>query len=363
MGLWPYGHEHFKPKSCGGKHAWCKVCRPDLLQTRRRDRKLTPQQQERILARGYVPHPTKTMWERHTEMHNIHPRLSKPNEHGLSIILGESGGNAGTKIPQEAPSDLKPVEQVIKEVSDGRDFTNDELRHHFGFDRAMIFKFRRDQERIKRWFKLPEEARKRKEDKVSGGLEREKRIIEMRIEQSMSYKQIAKVEGISNQRVSQILQKAEKKYEVVFTKRLSELWKGDKPPVLLVAVRCRYCKKIMEVPEDEKDVWRNGFCNEHRVSPLIWSFIEQGADWYSADENGRERIRYHFDPNRKKMARIHARRWREKAMQDPVKRARMEEVQRRATATYLAKIKAQKEAERLAKIRPFIEVPDKEDGD
>lgn len=289
------------------------------------------------------------MWERHVDMYNIEPRpnekrlYSKPNAHGLHVDLGNK----------------KPIEQSIKEVVEqGRSFTATELHYHFGFTREMIFKFRKDQERQKRWLAKPEAERQAialKEERLAG---REKRIIEMRMV-PMTYAEIGSAENLTRERVRQILLKCEKKYGVELTDKRKVV---NKQPDLLVAIRCRYCRKIVEVLESEKDKWRMGFCKEHRVSPTIWGFIQAGAEWYGATDAKKENIRYHFDPKRKERGRFMTSRWRNNLKKDPVKwaefRAKEDAYQKIWHAKRAEEAKAKKEAERLAKIRPFIEVPD-----
>lgn len=371
------GTPHHPIRSCGKRHGACKVCRPELFKSgTRKRRNLTSEEQDRLLAPGYVPHPTKTMWERHTEMHNIdpRPRLSKPNEHGLQVIIGE-GNTAGSneyRGPRKPPNGLKPLEQVLEEIKDGRNFTNPELRYHFGFTTYMVLQYRKEEKRRERQENMTAEQKARLAYKE----EREKRIIRRRLDESHpTLRVIAVEEGISVERVRQILLGAEKKFGLSIPH--SDRYGFGRPPgvkpvkkeQVMVAVHCKVCGKIREVSEDKKDKWAWQFCSEHHMSPIgykIW-LEHPHVEWWRMTENARERARYHYDPARKERAGFYAKRWIARIRQDPVKWARHNEAKKKATARHMAKKKGERHAAKALKEankpkpREFVEVGEHDD--
>lgn len=352
-------------KSCGKAHAWCGVCSPGTAKKRFGVKKgdwghdYDPDE----FARGYVPHPTKTMWERHRETHNM------PIEHTTQrgedwpegyepprlIGLGDMKSRT-TPNTQLYLSDIGTIEEVLKDVQEtGRMFRAKELRWHFGFTTSMIRRYLQEERRQRKFLEKPEPVRKQIEDKRAARYERGKRILEMATNGYSTLADIGKEVGLTREGVRQALLVIEKREGIKIPRNhpRGEEFLARQEPVLMVAIRCRYCKKVVEVPEKKATKWRQGFCKEHAVSKNIWSFIEAGADWYGADGNGRERIRYNYDPNRKAKSKLYARLWKDKIRKDPVKWARFKQLENASIARYTAKMKAKKEAEMKGKIRPF----------
>lgn len=133
-------------------------------------------------APGYVPHPTKTMWERHRDMYNLEDTV--PIDEMLMPRIDHREAPQPRLYFGRAPKTLKPLKQVLQEVKETkRKFTQGELKHHFGFTKDMIRRFReaeRDEavnkEAPKKWAHL---AKRRKERE-----DRDERMLTMRLASS-----------------------------------------------------------------------------------------------------------------------------------------------------------------------------------
>ncbi len=306
----------------------------------------------------YVPHPTKTMWERHLEMHNIEDehKFSKPNQHGLHIDLGPrtKAGDEAQASRDYLPHNIKPIQQVMEEVTAGREFSNGELRWHFGFTKDMVRRFRSEQAKTRKWLSMTEEQRRKIEIKEATRLGREERMIDMRLTHNMTYEEIGAAEGVTRERVRQILQQCEKRYSV---KLLG--WERDRKrdtPILEVAMACKVCAKRRVVKESETHRWINNFCDEHRMGKYGFNMWEKhGLEWWALDDKARARARYNHDPVKKQKAKIASVRWLARMRSDPEKYKDFWDKYK----AYHKKWSAEREAKRKAAlIRPYIETPD-----
>lgn len=372
-----FGPERYAVKSCGKRHGYCKVCRPDL--TYKKIKEYRQQKKAEYdpdkLAPGYVPHPTKTMWERHREMHKM------PTQHDMQHnptwpegyepprLIGIDKLKTFTSRSNTArPKDLRPLSDILKEVQEtGRSFKAKELRWHFGFSTNMVHRYLNEDARQRRMLQKPEAERKLIEEKQAARKNREYIVIEKATDGFSTYKDIGDLIGVTRERVRQIIVQIEQREGIKIPRNYprGDEYKEKRTPTIMVAIHCRYCHKILEVPEGKKLKWRKGFCKEHAVSERIWGFIQQGHDWYNADQNERERIRYKADPNRRDTARFQSSKWRNNLKKDPVKwaafRVKEDAYQKKWHQKKYAEKKAKEEAERKANVRPFIEVPDNGD--
>lgn len=303
-------------KSCGFAHAWCKVCRPEIVRGMKGSKMRQKGFKETVhLARGYVPHPTKTMWERHMDAHNIAPYT---------------------------------LEEVVAEiVKSKRHFTKNELQEHFGFDDDLIRKFRSNESKEKRMNMMDKEKRQRIEKRKNDRAARELRIIDMRVDKLFTLEVISKQEGISRERVRQILNAAEKKYGIIFPHN----HKVKPEEALKVALHCRVCGEVREVPDSSKDSWRLGFCETHFMGKKGYDYYLQGARWWEMSKQERYNWRYNNDPDRHNSVSTANSKWRKKIKDtEPERWNRIKEHSRKYGKEYHAR----KRAEAAPKSRPYI---------
>lgn len=349
-----YGPSRYPLRSCGKRHGWCKVCRPELMVGRTKQGskgKWKKGYDPDKLAPGYVPHPTKTMWERHVDVHNVEEKYVP----SVRIDLGES---AHIHRRQQPPDDLKPVDQVIAEVEAGRAFTNAELRYHFNFSTLMINRFRAEQLVRERWNKRTDKEKKDATEKQKLLIKREERIIELRLDMQMTYEEIGTIENITRERVRQILRNAQIKYGVTFPKYVTRGMDEEKEKSLMIAVHCKVCGLVSEVQEHEKDKWVKQFCDEHRMTKVGYKCYLLGAEWWKMTPLERNRFRYKYDMEKRAKVIKTNLNWKNKIQKsDPVKWARYKAKQNLAIARYQARLK---EKNKFVP-RTFIEVPDHEE--
>lgn len=271
------------------------------------------------------------MWEWHAEEYDVIPMENK------YLYVGE----LRARKPYAIPKPQKSLEEVIEEIeTTGRNFTYRELREHFGFTIAMAKRF------VTR--KGQTEDGVSREEKL---LEREKRIIEMRLTPGTTLKDIAEKEGITRERIRQILLAAEKLHGIQLPHG-----REPKPLVLIIAVRCFVCLKPKEVRENEKDIWSNKFCKEHYMGKYgLNAWQTTGFKWWAENDKSRARWRYHNDVTKREVSRNATLEWIKKVKKDPIKFARYRQKQNEAAARYEQRKKAEKEKNK-PKPRPFIEV-------
>ena len=347
----PYGAERYSVKSCGKRHGFCKVCRPDIAESIKNTQRHNKNQvgladATSHLAPGYIPHPTKTMWERHAEMYNIDPQLhTQPYLHVGSL-----------KSLREQKEEIKKVVQESK-LKEGEQYSDYELSRIFGFDRRTIIAFREGERQAKK-DALYEEKRKKREEKRAIMQPREIQIVELRIEQQKTLQEIGEITGLTRERVRQILVNVEKKAKVTFPKFVNGGGKGmtklkeDIVPIT-IAVHCKVCGKIMEIPERKYDVEKLYSCKEHKLTVRNLHRFEQNPKWFELDGNARNKWLYENDPNYKRTRSEGMKRHWKKLKQDPVKWAKHREREKAYLQKYFAKKKA-------AKVRPFIETDGQE---
>lgn len=347
----PYGAERFPVKSCGKRHGFCKVCRPDIGEKikntfRHKKDAVGLADATSHLAPGYVPHPTKTMWERHAEMYNIDPQLhTHPYLHVGSL-----------KSKKEQREEIKQVVEESK-LKEGEEYSDYELSRIFGFDRYTIITFR-ESERLAKKEKIQEAKRKAREEKRKHIAPREKLILELRLDKEMTLDAIAAQcdPPITRERVRQILQNIERKAGI---KIPSYPGRPDKDAINIpIAVHCKVCGKIMETTEKKAEHWRNHFCDEHKMSELDYSRYLQDPEYLTLrlSEASKQRWIYHNDPHRKAQLQASNKRYRDRRDNDPVKDA----AHKQKFNAYLKEYwKKKKEEKNKKRIRPFIET----DGD
>lgn len=297
-------------------------------------------------APHYVPHPTKTMWERHTEMHNIKPRQIPEDSPYVPLLLDLS--DKQTSPDRLPPADLISVEQSIKEVEEtGRAFTNNELRYHFNFSNGMISRFRASQRTLKKYMKKSAESHKRLDEKE----ERNARIFAARLDRSTknTLADIAKAEGVSRECIRQIVKRYAFKRGIELPPTKGRWETRD----LEVGLRCKVvgCNKIKVVKERFKEVWCNQFCDEHRMSKTGYKFYLKGAEWWKMTPKERERFRYHNDITRKTHSRESASRWLARMKSD---REKYKPFWDKYKAYHKAYQEKKKQEARTKNIRPFI---------
>ncbi len=348
-------------KSCGKRHAYCNVCRPDLIGVNKGTRpgKKLGANDTNEYAPGYTPSlDGSTMWERHVRKNGLdqdalQPRFPVPVEPRIRIV--------GLDKPRKPDSRLKPLDQVMKDVALGKRIGNRELREYFGFTTKMISNFRyevrrekKDGDPEKRWV-LKEKA-----------AERERLIIEDRMKDPpLTLEQIGANHGVTRERIRQILKRAEVKYGVTFPRY--SLWQGGtarfpgetRPEEIKVAVPCRVCKKIREVVDSEKDRPLRSFCDEHVMSPYgIKAWEKTGVEWWAMTPMQKNKWKYHNDARYRSTRQIAMNAYTKRVRQDPVKYKKMRDAQREYSKEWHKK---RNEVKNYFKPRPFIEVPDHDD--
>lgn len=339
-----YGPQRFAIKSCGKRHGFCKICRPDIAQNiKAAARRGKGADDTAYLAPGYKPHPTKTMWERHAERNGIDPNLHPhPYLHVGSL-----------KTHKEQKEEIKQVVEESK-IKEGDQYSDYELSRLFGFDRRTIIAFR-ENERMEKKERIREEKRKARDEKRKHIAPREKLILELRLDKMMTLDAIAAQcdPPITRERVRQILQNIERKAGIKIPAYPS---RDAAPKPLIVAVHCKVCGKILELPENKVEKWRSNFCKEHAMSQLQYSYWQREPRWLDMDENARTRWIYHNDPNRKAQMASSNKMYRLKRDADPARK----EAYKVKFGAYHKEYWKKKNAENKAKlIRPFIET----DGD
>lgn len=157
--------------------------------------------------------------------------------------------------------------------------------------------------------------------------ERDSRIVEMRMDKEMTLGEIGTVEGISRERVRQILSRIEKIAHVRFPRSFRRL--------VYVPIKCQVCDVMGELPESWINNGRTFRCQEHKRKHS--KMVALIPNWYELDDNAQERARYRLDPGRRERSRMHARKWRAKVLKDPEKKAHYLELQKAAVVRHLAK--------------------------
>lgn len=325
-------------RSCGKRHAFCKVCAPGKGVQRHKYE--TQANKDAKYARGYKPHPTKTMWERHAERYGIDPNLHQfPSPHI-------------TKTRKEIKEELKEVVEESK-LKEGEHYSDYELSRLFGFDRYTIIAFR-EEERLQRKYEAKEAKRKIREEKNKHVDSREKLILELRLDKMMTLDAIAAQidPPITRERVRQILQGIERKAGIKIPSYHGR--DGQKLPVIFIAVHCKVCGKIIEMTEKKAERWRNRFCDEHVMSQLDYSRYQQDPEYLKIRLNKQAKAKwgYQHDPQRKEQMRAANNKWRARRDVDPVKKA----AHKKKFDTYIKGYwLKKKEEKRQARIRPYID--------
>ena len=137
--------------------------------------------------------------------------------------------------------------------------------------------------------------------------ERDKRILEMRLDDQMSLREIAEalVPPTTGERVRQILTRLEKEAGVTFPKTKWEL-RGI-PKVQKVAVHCKVCGKVLVLSESK--VKPANFCKEHRLTQLGYERFLIDPNYINLDDLARHRWAYKNDPRVREVTRQAAKNW------------------------------------------------------
>lgn len=263
----------------------------------------TKEEQSANFGKSYSPHPTKTMWQRHVERyHLVEADTPQPNTQ-----------------PQTPPQD----------IPEGKQFTTQELRRNFGFTKRDILRFRSEEKR-----RVNEEVRQQDREMFR---ERNKRIVEMRLDEELTLEQISQQVGITRERVRQILLNMERIAEVKFQTRFDR-----KKDVLMVAVRCRVCGKIRQMRADKHVEGKRYFCRAHHLGPTAYTYWLRCPEWFEMSKKERVNWRMHNDERVRARHRVSSMQVYLRNKDKPEYKERAKEYSRR----HAAKMKALKEAQK-----------------
>lgn len=186
------------------------------------------------------------------------------------------------------------INQYRKKASDFtpeglRNMSNQEFFTHFGFSKRRLPQLRRSSEALL----LQQEMRQKKRlERENQSRERERRIIEMRLDKEMTLEAIGKRYGITRERVRQILTKVEQREGIRFPSYVA-----TKEVVIMVATRCAVCGSMTEVRNDKHDSKKQYFCLAHKkTNPHSLRFILKCPNWKNMSKSERARWKYRNDP-------------------------------------------------------------------
>lgn len=160
--------------------------------------------------------------------------------------------------------------------------------------------------------------------------ERDQRIVEMRLDKEMTLEAIGALEGLSRERVRQILSRVEKIAGVRFPRYAKREERVD--------LKCAFiggCEVMGQLSKYNADKGRHYYCDAHKGKHSV--MVLKVPNWYELSDNEQERARYHHDPKRKAMSRVFAKRWREQIRKDPVQWARYRLLQKAAALRWRAR--------------------------
>lgn len=232
--------------------------------------------------------------------------------------------------------------KIIKDPTQVVHFSNPELRQKFGFNTSTIRKFRQYEKR-----KRHDEIRLEKgllpfKQAIS---ERNKRIVELRLDKGYTLEQIAKEFSISRERVRQVLLYIERIAGVTFPKSAN-----PKPKPLMVAVHCKVCGKILEIPENKKRDDGLYFCKPHKLTKVAYGYWLRCPQWFEMSKNQRSNWRWHNDKRVRDVQMAAVMRRYHRVKNNPEHKAN----QKIYTDRYMAKKKAEREAKK-PKTRDYLE--------
>lgn len=250
-------------KSCGFRHAYCKLCRPDIARTR-------------PIVRGYsggTPDPNHvfpkvTLWEQHVN------RLSDPR-------ITPTGA-------------VRQFERRSKEPVTPIRFSNQTLREDYGFTTKMIWEFRQSQRQEKEKKRRAEARTPEQQEKFHRASEnrvfRNERIIEL-FKQGRTIIEVANLEGVTRQRIDQIIS--------LLRKEGIDVKKNRKKTEQEVAIHCAICGQIRAIPESAYVDGVPHFCTKHFKYRRSYKYFLQVPTWFEMTKSEQDNWKYHNDPVRR----------------------------------------------------------------